>query len=61
MKILDKGAFIQMPAADRGVVDEINEEKKQVYVDKITNRLSGKSLETLKTLRRLYDIMTNLD
>lgn len=34
------------------------EEKKQVYIDKITNRLSWKSLETL---RRLYDIMTNLD
>ena len=35
-----------------------NEEKKQVYIDKITNRLSNKSLETL---RKLYDIMTNLD
>lgn len=34
------------------------EEKKQVYIDKITNRLSGKPLETL---RKLYDIMTNLD
>ena len=34
------------------------EEKKQVYIDKITNRLSGKSLEAL---RKLYDIMTNLD
>ena len=34
------------------------EEKKQVYIDKITNILSGKSLETLS---RLYDIMTNLD
>lgn len=34
------------------------EEKKQVYIDKITNRLRGKSL---KTLRKLYDIMTNLD
>ena len=34
------------------------EEKKQVYIDKITNRLSGKSLETL---RKLYDIMTNLE
>lgn len=33
------------------------EEKKQVYIDKITNRLGGKSLETL---RKLYDIMTNL-
>ena len=33
------------------------EEKKQVYIDKITNRLGGKSLETLK---KLYDIMTNL-
>lgn len=26
------------------------EEKKQVYIDKITNRLSGKSLETLRNL-----------
>ncbi len=34
------------------------EEKKQVYIDKITNRLSDKSLETL---RKLYDIMVNLD
>lgn len=34
------------------------EEKKQVYIDKITNRLSSKSLETL---RKLYDIMTNLN
>ena len=34
------------------------EEKKQVYIDKITKRLNGKSLETL---RKLYDIMTNLD
>jgi hypothetical protein len=34
------------------------EEKKQVYIDKITNRLNSKSLETL---RKLYDIMTNLD
>lgn len=34
------------------------EEKKQVYVDKIAKRLKGKSLETL---RKLYDIMTNLD
>ena len=34
------------------------EEKKQVYIDKITNRLSVKSIETL---RKLYDIMTNLD
>ena len=33
-------------------------EKKQVYIDKITNRISWKSLETLS---RLYDIMTNLD
>ena len=34
------------------------EEKKQVYIDKITNRLGGKSLDTLI---KLYDIMTNLD
>ena len=34
------------------------EDKKQVYIDKITNRLSVKSIETL---RKLYDIMTNLD
>lgn len=34
------------------------EEKKQVYIDKITNRLSSKSLESL---RKLYDIMTKLD
>lgn len=34
------------------------EEKKQFYIDKITNRLSGKSIEILS---RLYDIMTNLD
>jgi hypothetical protein len=33
-------------------------EKKQFYIEKITNRLSSKSLETL---RKLYDIMTNLD
>ena len=35
-----------------------DEEKKKVYIDKITNRLSRKSLETLK---RLYYIMTTLD
>ena len=34
------------------------EEKKQVYIDKITKRLNGKSLETL---RKLYDIMANLE
>lgn len=34
------------------------EEKKQVYIGKITKRLSWKSLETL---RKLYDMMTNLD
>ena len=34
------------------------EEKKQVYIDKITKRLNGKSLETL---RKLYDIITNSD
>lgn len=34
------------------------EEKKQVYINKITNRLNSKSLEIL---RKLYDIMTNLD
>lgn len=34
------------------------EEKRQVYIDKITKRLSGKSLETL---RKIYDIMTNLN
>lgn len=34
------------------------DEKKKVYIDKITNRLSGKSLETL---RKIYDIMTNLN
>jgi len=34
------------------------DEKKQVYIDKIINRLNGKSLETL---RKIYDIMTNLD
>lgn len=34
------------------------EEKKRVYIDKITSRLSGKSLESL---RKLYDIITNLD
>ena len=34
------------------------EEKKQIYIDKITNKLNSKSLESL---RKLYDIMTNLD
>ena len=34
------------------------EEKKQVYIDKITKRLNSKSLETL---RKLYDIMANLE
>ena len=34
------------------------EEKKQVYIDKITKRLNNKSLESL---RKLYDIMLNLD
>lgn len=34
------------------------EEKKRVYIDKITKRLNGKSLETL---RKLYDIMANLE
>ena len=34
------------------------EEKKQVYIDKITKRLNSKPLETL---RKLYDIMTNLE
>lgn len=33
-------------------------ERKQGYIDKITKRLSSKSLETLM---KLYDIMTNSD